>query len=181
MERTRNCIWNNQGERTQKVWKQELSFLYATHRHDLFYITVGYHDYILKGIQVTERTRKHQRGDNLKSTKARVLIFVRETLSWPVLRNCEVSSKYSKRFSNYRADKKRTDGRQVHRYVPRTFRTRDKKYKTRCLETQHIFHQVAYLSRYPIQNTLSMPDCEIRLLCRYFLHFIYLNTKIFIL
>ena len=27
MEWTQNCIWNNQGEITQKVWKQELSFL----------------------------------------------------------------------------------------------------------------------------------------------------------
>ena len=34
-----------------------LSFLYATHRHDLFYITVKYHDTVPKGIQVTEGTR----------------------------------------------------------------------------------------------------------------------------
>ena len=68
MKRTWNCIWNHQGEITQKVWKWELSFLYVTHRHDLFYITVKYHDFIPKGIQVTERTqicvKKHQRGDN---------------------------------------------------------------------------------------------------------------------
>ena len=49
MERTQNCIWNNQGEITQKVWKRELPFLYVTYRHDLFYITVKYHDHILKG------------------------------------------------------------------------------------------------------------------------------------
>ena len=36
--------------------QQELSFLYVTHRHDLFYITVKYHDNILKGIQVMVRT-----------------------------------------------------------------------------------------------------------------------------
>ena len=30
-------------EITQKVIKRELPFLYATHRHDLFYITVKYH------------------------------------------------------------------------------------------------------------------------------------------
>ena len=101
-ERTRNCIWNHQGEITQKVRKQELSLLYATYCHDLFYITVKYHDYIPKGIQVTERTRncikKHQSGDNSKSIKGRALIFVRDTsswpvrhtLSWPVLHNCEV-------------------------------------------------------------------------------------------
>ena len=31
--------------------------MYATHCHDLFYITVKYHDYIPKGIQFTERTQ----------------------------------------------------------------------------------------------------------------------------
>ena len=100
---------------TQKVQKRKLLFLYVTYRHDLFYITVKYHDYIRKGIQVTERTRicikKHQREDNSKSIKGRALIFIRDTLSWPVLYNCEVSSKYSKRFSSYRTDTKMlTDG-----------------------------------------------------------------------
>ena len=52
-----HCSLNNHGEITQKVCKQELSFLYATHCHDLFYITVKYHSYSPKGIQVTERTR----------------------------------------------------------------------------------------------------------------------------
>ena len=37
--------------------KARLSFLYVTHPHDMFYITVMYHDYIPKGIQVTEPTR----------------------------------------------------------------------------------------------------------------------------
>ena len=46
------------GEITQKVRKHELSFLYATYRHDLFYITVKYHQNILNGIQVIEWTRK---------------------------------------------------------------------------------------------------------------------------
>ena len=36
--------------------KARVSFLYATYRHDLFFITVKYCDYIPKGIQVTERT-----------------------------------------------------------------------------------------------------------------------------
>ena len=110
IEWTGNCIWNHQGEITQKVWKWELSFLYVTHYHDLFYVTVKYHGYIPKGIQVTERTRicikKHQRGDNSKSIKARALIFVRDTLSWPVLHNCDVSSKYSKWYSSYWVDTK---------------------------------------------------------------------------
>ena len=107
---------DHQGEITQKVQKEELPFLYATHRLDQFYITVKYHDYISKGIQVIERTRicmkKHQRGDNWKSVKGKSPIFVRNTSSWPVLHNCEVSSTYSKRFSNHRADTKMfTDGR----------------------------------------------------------------------
>ena len=45
-----HCSVNNQGEITQKVCKQELSFLFATHRHDLFYISVKCHDNKSKGI-----------------------------------------------------------------------------------------------------------------------------------
>ena len=36
-------------EINQTVLKRELSFMYATHRHDLFYINVKYHDYIPNG------------------------------------------------------------------------------------------------------------------------------------
>ena len=43
--------------------------------------------------------KKHQRGDNSKSIKARALIFVRDTSSRPVLHNYEVSAEYSKRYS----------------------------------------------------------------------------------
>ena len=46
-----------------KILKRGLSFLYATHRHDLFYITVKYHQNILNGIRVIERTRKCLRTD----------------------------------------------------------------------------------------------------------------------
>ena len=45
------------GEKTQRVLKRGLSFLYATYRHDLFYITVKYHQIIPNGFQVIERTR----------------------------------------------------------------------------------------------------------------------------
>ena len=38
---------------TQKVLKQGLSFLYLTHRHDLFYTTVKYHQNISNGIQLS--------------------------------------------------------------------------------------------------------------------------------
>ena len=92
------------------VWKGELSFLYATHRHDLFYTTVVYHDYIPKGIQVMERTGnlhlKPSRGNNSESMKARVVIFVRDTSSWPVLHSCEVPWLYSQGYSSYRAHTK---------------------------------------------------------------------------
>ena len=102
MEWTPNCIWNHQGEITQKVWKRELAFLYTTHRHDLFYITAKYHDYIPKDIQVTERTwiriKKHQSGDHSKNIKARALICVRDISSWPVLHILTV--KYHQQISN---------------------------------------------------------------------------------
>ena len=57
IELTRNCNWHDQGEITQKVWQRGLAFLYVTHRHDLFYITIKYHQNIPKSIQVMERTQ----------------------------------------------------------------------------------------------------------------------------
>ena len=45
MEQTQNCILNHQREITQKRWKLDLSFLYMTHHHDMFYITVKYHNH----------------------------------------------------------------------------------------------------------------------------------------
>ena len=51
-----------------------------TNRLDLFYITVKYHDYIPKGIQVIERTqlriKKHQRGDNSKIKRELSFLYV---------------------------------------------------------------------------------------------------------
>ena len=49
---------------------------------------------------------KPSRGDNSESMKARVVSFVRDTLSWLVLHNCEVLWLYSKRFLSYGAAKK---------------------------------------------------------------------------
>ena len=102
MERRQNCIWNHQGEITQKVWKRELSFLYETYRHDLFYITVRYHDYIPKGIQVTEGTWiciiKSIKGEISHKYYRDSSHSVCDTSPWPVLHNCEISSKYSKWF-----------------------------------------------------------------------------------
>ena len=49
---------------------------------------------------------KLSRGNNSDSMKARVVILVRYTSSWPVLHSCEASWLYSKRFSSYGADTK---------------------------------------------------------------------------
>ena len=46
------------------------------------------------------------KDDNSKSKKGRVVILVRDTSSGPVLHFYQVSSKYSKGYSSYRADKK---------------------------------------------------------------------------
>ena len=46
------------------------------------------------------------KGDNSESIKARVVILVCDTSSWPVLHNYKVSSKYSKRFSSNGEDTK---------------------------------------------------------------------------
>ena len=54
----------------------------------------------------TKSHLKPSRGNNSKSTEARIVILVRDTSSWPVLHICEVSWKYSKRYSSYRADTK---------------------------------------------------------------------------
>ena len=62
----------------------------ATHRHDLFYITVKYHQNIPNGIQFIERTQTCLRTDR-------------------------------------RMDGQTTDGRQAHRYIPRTFQSGDNK------------------------------------------------------
>ena len=43
--------------------KRKFSCLYATHRHDLFYITVKYLQNIPDGFQVIEWTRKCLRKD----------------------------------------------------------------------------------------------------------------------
>ena len=46
------------------------------------------------------------KGDNSKSKKGRVVILVRDTSFGPVLHFYQVSSKYSKGYSSYKADKK---------------------------------------------------------------------------
>ena len=97
-----------------KVRKAELSFLYATCRLVLFYISTKYHKNIPKGLWLTERTRnqwiitvKYNKGRyNTKSKKGRVFILVRDMSSCPVLHFCQVPPKYSKGYLSYRADTK---------------------------------------------------------------------------
>ena len=48
---------NIKGEISQKVFKRGVSFLYATHGHDLFYMPVKYHQNIPNGFYVIKRTR----------------------------------------------------------------------------------------------------------------------------
>ena len=57
-------------EITQKVLKRELSFLYATHRHDL-----SYHQDIPNGFQVIERTRKCLRTDGRQAHRCILRTF----------------------------------------------------------------------------------------------------------
>ena len=91
-----------------KERKVELSFLYATHRLILFFISTKYHQNIPKSIRVTERHEiyfSQNKGNKSKSKKARAVIFVHDKSSCPVLQFYQVSSKYSKGYSSYRADK----------------------------------------------------------------------------
>ena len=95
--------------KTQKVWKRELSFLYATHRHDLFYIAVRYHQNIPNSFQVMERTQNciwNHQGETTQKVWQWVLLLVCDTSSCHNLRNYKVSSKYSKPFSSYGAGKR---------------------------------------------------------------------------
>ena len=57
-EQTRICIKKHQRGDNSRSNMGELSFLYVTHCHDLFYITVKYHQNIPNGIQVVEQTWK---------------------------------------------------------------------------------------------------------------------------
>ena len=92
-----------------KVRKAELSFLYVTRHLVLFYNSARYHRNIPKSIRVTERTQNlfqiKQRVITLKLER-QIVIFVCHTTSGSVLHFYQVSSKYSKGYSSYRADKK---------------------------------------------------------------------------
>ena len=78
-QRSRICIKNIKGEITQKVKKGELSFLYATHHHDLFYITVKFHKNIPNGNQFIGRTRKYLRTDGQTTDERKAHRYIPRT------------------------------------------------------------------------------------------------------
>ena len=107
-----------------KLRKAELSFLYATRHLGLFYISAKYHRNISKGIRVTEQTR------NLFQIKQRVITpklrkpvvnLVCDMSSPPDLHFYQVSSKYSKGYSSYRADSRCRRDPSQKQYVPHSF------------------------------------------------------------
>ena len=57
IQRTRNCIENNQREITPKILKPELWFLCMTHRLIVVYKCTKFHWKIFNGFQVIQRTR----------------------------------------------------------------------------------------------------------------------------
>ena len=108
-----NHCQTKQREITPKVRKTELSFLYATRR----LVCSTFLESIIKIFQrVFDLQSGHEisgsslsnitKGDNTKSKKDRIVILVRVTSSGPVPHFCQVPSKYSKRYSSYRADEK---------------------------------------------------------------------------
>ena len=79
---------------TNKVLKGEPSLLYATHSHDLFYITVMYHQNIPNSIQVIERTVKslqtagcqaHRYISKLFGQRIKTKILINQPLGYQVL------------------------------------------------------------------------------------------------
>ena len=83
----------------------------ATHCLVLFYISTEYHQNIPKSFRVTERTQNlfQIRKSFLEKTyvptnPAIVVILVRNTSSRPILHLYQISSKYTKGYSCYRAE-----------------------------------------------------------------------------
>ena len=73
----------------------------------------GYLSYRVDTNSFSNKTK----ADNSKSKKGGFVIFVRDILSGPVLHFYQVSSKYSKGYSSYRADKKfyaKADANGIH-------------------------------------------------------------------
>ena len=78
-----------------KVRMAELSFLLATCRLVLFYISTRYHQNISEGYSSYRADKKSiankTKGDKSKTKKARVVILVRDMSSGPVLHFYQIS------------------------------------------------------------------------------------------
>ena len=107
-KRTRNSIANDQREITPKIPKAELLFLCMTYSLIVHYKCMKFQPNSFNSVQLTERTPNciylHYKGDNLKNIYARVMVLAHDTSSQCALRMYEVSLKYVKRLSSYRAD-----------------------------------------------------------------------------
>ena len=118
---TEIATYKVQRDVTQSVSIQELWFLHSACRLMLVNICMKFHDGILNGFIVTERTRAYRKnllfsiskGHNSKNTQSRVTNLALCTSSHFALHMCKVSWKYLKRFFSYRADTIlwQTDGR----------------------------------------------------------------------
>ena len=90
---------------------------------------------------------------------------------------CCVSSKYSRRFSSYRAAAKmftdgRTNGRQAHRYIPRTFRSGDKNAVTCITMLFWISATTIIEEKYLVRLHVALLNSSISLpiICSYRIH-----------
>ena len=103
IERTRHCIWNNSESMTARVAILVCDTLSWTVLHNCKVSWLYSKRFLSYGAD-TKLHLKSSGGNNSKSLKARVVILVRDTLSWIVLHNCEVSWLYSKGYLSYRGD-----------------------------------------------------------------------------
>ena len=97
-ERTRNCIYlRYKGDNLKYIYMQELRFLCMTRRLNVLYKCMPFRLNICNGYQDKEQTRFCDylcyKGGNLKSTHARVIVLVHDTLSQCALQMFDVSLK----------------------------------------------------------------------------------------
>ena len=78
-----------------KMYRQKLRFLCCAHCLMMLYISMNFHENILKGFQVIERARNDQcqilKGNNYKTVQTRVMVLVLCTWSDDALYFYEVS------------------------------------------------------------------------------------------
>ena len=104
----KNSIVNDQREITPKISKAELWFLCMTHCLIVRYKCIKFQPNSFNSVQITEPTRNCiylcYKGNNLKNKYATVMVLVHDKTSQCALQMYEVSFKYLKRLSSYRAD-----------------------------------------------------------------------------